>query len=243
MVPSASRAISFWFGTGAWEAATSYVFNFQVVYVNFPLLLYGAGLTLLLAAKTMVIGLGIGFVGAGLQLYGGRWARIVIKGWIEVFRNTPLLIQLFIVYFGLPQFGIRLGPNEAALIGLSIYLGAFATEIIRAGIESVPASQIEAGRALGLKPFQIFRLIILVPAIRAVLPALGGQFVLIMLATSVVSTISAEELASIANGLQTDTFRPFEVYLAASLIYLTMAVGLRLLLRLGARGYIGRWQE
>jgi polar amino acid transport system permease protein len=191
----------------------------------------------------MVCGLALGIIGATLQLYGGTWPRRLVKAWIEIFRNTPLLVQLFIVYFGLPQLGLRLDANTAALIGLSLYLGAFSTEIIRAGIESVPRGQIEAGHALGLRQRQIFRFIILVPAMRAVFPALGTQFILIMLATSVVSTISADELASIANGLQTETFRPFEVYLAVSLIYLVMALVLRGLVAIAARGYVGRWQE
>ena len=191
----------------------------------------------------MVCGLALGIIGATLQLYGGAWPRRLVKAWIEIFRNTPLLVQLFIVYFGLPQLGLRLDANTAALIGLSLYLGAFSTEIIRAGIESVPRGQIEAGHALGLRQRQIFRFIILVPAMRAVFPALGTQFILIMLATSVVSTISADELASIANGLQTETFRPFEVYLAVSLIYLVMALVLRGLVAIAARGYVGRWQE
>lgn len=203
----------------------------------------GAGLTLLLAVQTMVVGLAIGLIGCALQLYGGKWARRLVKAWIEVIRNTPLIVQLFIIYFGLPELGFRPTANQAALLGLSIYLGAFATEILRAGVESVPAGQIEAGRSLGLRPVLVFRFIILVPALRAVLPALGSQFTLIMLATSVVSTISADELASIANGLQTTSFRPFEVYLAASVIYLAMALTLRGLVALFSRGYVGRWQE
>ena len=214
-----------------------------MVYDHLPLLIYGAGLTLLLSIETMACGLVIGLLGATLQLYAGVWARRLIAAWIELFRNTPLIVQLFIIYFGLPQIGVRLDANEAALIGLSIYLGAFTTEIIRAGIESVPRTQIEAGQALGLRPLMIFRFIIMRPALRAVFPALGAQFVLIMLATSVVSTISADELASIANGLQTETFRPFEVYFAASMIYLVMAVTLRGLLAMLTRGYVGRWQE
>lgn len=227
----------------SWRLTTSYVFNFDVVYDNFPMLLRGAGLTLLLSVETMVCGLILGMFGAALHLYGGRWPRRLITAWIEIIRNTPLIVQLFIVYFGLPQLGLRLEANQAALVGMSIYLGAFSTEIIRAGIESIPRTQIEAGRALGLRGFHIFRFVILVPATKAVFPALGSQFILIMLATSVVSTISADELASIANGLQTTTFRPFEVYFAASMIYLFLAVSLRGLLALATRGYVGRWQE
>lgn len=191
----------------------------------------------------MVVGVIVGLIGCALQLQGGRWARRIVRGWIEVVRNTPLIVQLFIIYFGLPELGIRTSANLAALIGLGNYLGAFATEIFRAGIESVPRGQIEAGRALGLRALQNFRFVVAVPALRAVLPALGAQFTLIMLATSVVSTISADELASIANGLQTTTFRPFEIYLAASLIYLALALLLRGLLTLATGSYVGRWQE
>ncbi|MBM3523683.1 MAG: amino acid ABC transporter permease [Alphaproteobacteria bacterium] len=218
-------------------------FNFNVVVVNLPELLRGAGLTLLLTIETMVLGVVIGLIGCFLQLHAGRWARRTVQAWIEVVRNTPLIVQLFIIYFGLPELGIRTSANLAALIGLGNYLGAFATEIFRAGIESVPRGQLEAGRSLGLRPAQTFRFIVAVPALRAILPALGSQFTLIMLATSVVSTISADELASIANGLQTKTFRPFEIYLAASLIYLTMVLSLRGLLTLVAGSYVGRWQE
>jgi polar amino acid transport system permease protein len=227
----------------SWEAASQYNFNFSVVWDNLPLFYYGTLQTLWLSVKTMVCGLLVGLGGATLQLYGGTWARRLIKAWIELQRNTPLIVQLFLIYFGLPELGWRVDANTAALIGMSLYLGAFATEIIRAGIESVPRGQIEAGRALGLRGRQIFRLIVLVPAVRAVSPALGAQFILIMLATSVVSTISADELASMANGLQTETFRPFEVYLAVSVIYVALAVTFRGLLALATHGYVGRWQE
>jgi len=219
--------------------------NFSVGFViaHLPELLRGAGLTLLLAMQAMLVGVAVGLVGCGLQLCAGRWARLAVQAWIEFTRNTPLIVQLFLIYFGLPEFGLRLSANLAALIGLGLYLGAFATEIFRAGIGSVGRGQIEAGRALGLGGFQIFRFVVAVPALKAVLPALGAQFTLIMLATSVVSTISADELASIANGLQTTTFRPFEIYLAASLIYLALALALRAMLTATAGAYVGRWRE
>jgi len=218
-------------------------FSFNVVVTNLPELLRGAGLTLVLSVETMILGIVVGLVACALQLHAGRWARRAVQAWIEVVRNTPLIVQLFIIYFGLPELGFRPSANIAAIIGLGNYLGAFATEIFRAGIESVPSGQIEAGRSLGLRPLQTFRFVITVPALRAVLPALGSQFTLIILATSVVSTISADELASIANGIQTTNFRPFEIYLAASLIYLAMVLTLRGLLAVVAGAYVGRWQE
>jgi polar amino acid transport system permease protein len=205
--------------------------------------LSGAGLTLLLSVEAMVLGVIVGLIACALQLHAGRWALRAVKAWIELVRNTPLIVQLFIIYFGLPELGFRPSAHTAALIGLGNYLGAFATEIFRAGIESVPAGQIDAGRSLGLRQLQTFRFVVAVPALRAVLPALGSQFTLIMLATSVASTISADELASIANGLQTTNFRPFEIYLAASLIYLVMVLTLRGLLAAAAGAYVGRWQE
>ena len=142
----------------------------------------------------------------------------------------------------MPQFGIRLDANIAALLGLSLYLGAFATEIIRAGLESIPRGQVEAGLALGMRRFQILRHILLVPAMHAVAPALAGQFVIVMLTSSVVSTISADELASVTNGLQTVTFRPFEFYLTASLIYLSLALAFRGVHRLAVRRYLSSGQ-
>lgn len=223
---------------GLREAATTYVFNFTVVWQHIPELLRGAGLTLLLSTQAMVLGLLLGLAGAILQAYGGRVARFLISVWIEVCRNTPLIIQLFLIYFGLPQFGIRLDANLAALVGLSVYLGAFCTEIVRAGIDGVPQSQIEAGTALGLRRLQVFRHVVLVPALFAVAPALASQFVIIMLATSVVSTLSADELASVVNGLQTTTFRPFEFYFVASLMYLTMTLAIRGLLTLLVRRFL-----
>jgi polar amino acid transport system permease protein len=218
-------------------------FNFGIVITHLPELLRGAGLTLLLTIEAMILGVIVGLVGCALQLQAGRLARLAVQSWIEFTRNTPLIVQLFVIYFGLPELGFRLSANLAALIGLGLYLGAFATEIFRAGVGSVGRGQIEAGRALGLNGVQIFRFVVAVPALKAVLPALGAQFTLTMLATSVVSTISADELASIANGLQTTTFRPFEIYLAASLIYLAMALTLRSVLTMVAGAYVGRWRE
>ncbi len=150
-----------------------------------------------------------------------RW---LIQAYIELIRNTPFLVQLFFFFFALPAIGLRWSPYTAALTAMVVNLGAYATEIIRAGIESIPKGQIEAGLALSLKPHQVFRLIILKPALRAIFPALSSQFILLMLSSAVVSVISADDLTSVAANLQSQTFRSFEIYIVVTLIYLSLAL-------------------
>ena len=147
-----------------------------------------------------------------------------------VIRNTLFLVQLFIIYFSLPAIGLRLRANQAALLGMSVNLGAYATEIVRGGIEAIPLGQIEAAGPLGLRPGHVFGFIVLKPALRIVYPALVSQFILLMFGSSVVSSISAVDLTAVANTLQSTTFRAFESYFANALIYLVMALGFRLLL-------------
>src|ERR1700722_18868748 len=135
------------------------------------------------------------------------------------------LVQLLFIYLALPRAGLRLSPDGAALLAMVVNLGAYATEIVRAGIEAVPRGQIEAGRALGLRPWPIFRCIVIMPALQTVFPALTSQFILVVLGSSVISTISAEELTAIANNLQSQSFRPFEIYFTVGGIYIAMALG------------------
>jgi polar amino acid transport system permease protein len=207
-----------------------YVFQFGVVYDNLPLLLHGALLTIRLSALAMLFGAVVGVLGAAVSTSSSRWARGIVRAYVEVIRNTPFLVQLFIIYFSLPAIGLRFRADQAALLGMTINLGAYATEIIRGGIESIPAGQIEAGRALGLRRWHIFRFIVLLPALRVVYPALVSQFILLMLGSSVISSISAEDLTAVTNSLQSTTFRSFEFYFAATAIYFVMALGFRLVL-------------
>jgi polar amino acid transport system permease protein len=209
-----------------------YVFQFGVVLDHLPELLHGALLTIRLSALAMLFGVSLGVFGAAVSTSGPRWARRVIQAYVEIIRNTPFLVQLFIIYFSLPALGLRLRADEAALLGMTINLGAYATEIVRGGIEAIPHGQIEAARALGLRGRHIFRFIVLVPALRIVYPALVSQFILLMLGSSVISSISAEDLTAITNTLQSTTFRAFEFYFAATLIYFVMALGFRLVLDL-----------
>jgi polar amino acid transport system permease protein len=207
-----------------------YVFQFGVVEDNWRLLAEGALATLWMSVAALALGLVIAMACTYAAGSRSRTLRAVVRGYIEVIRNTPLLVQLFIVYFSLPSLGLRLDADEAAVLGLALNFGGYATEILRSGIEAVPRGQIEAATALGLRRMRVFRHVVLFPAIRVSYPGLAAQFILILLGSSVVSAISAEELTSTVNSLQSTTFRSFEFYFAATLIYLTMAALTRLLL-------------
>ncbi len=205
----------------------NYVFQFNVVWEHLPELLVGALLTVQLSATAMAFGLCLAILCAYGKSAGPPPVRWLVAAYVEVIRNTPFLVQIFIIYFSLPVIGLRLTANSAALLAMTVNLGAYASEIVRAGIEAIPHGQVEAARALGLKRLQIFRFIIIFPALKTVYPALASQFILLMLASSVVSTISAVELTAITNSLQSTTFRAFEFYFVTTGLYLAMALGFR----------------
>jgi polar amino acid transport system permease protein len=205
----------------------SYTFRFRDVFSYWDILQDGLILTLWLSSATIAIGLVLGTVAAAAMTYGPRWLRAAVTAYVEVIRNTPLLVQLFIVFFGLPSVGLRFDAVTASLITLSINLGAYTCEIVRAGLESITKTQIEAGHSLGLSGPQIFRYIVFMPAMKAVYPALTSQFVLLVLATSVVSQISAQDLFHAASIIQSRTFRDFEVYAVVAAMYLGLAIVLK----------------
>ena len=207
----------------------SYSLQFRDVFAAWEFLLDGLILTLELSAVTMIAGLAIGLAGAAARVYGAPWLRTPVAIYVETIRNTPLIVQLFLIFFGLPSAGIKLDANTAAMIALSINLGAYSVEIVRAGLEAIPRSQIEAGQSLGLSGVQIFRYVIIFPALRVMFPALASQFILLMLATSVVSQISAQDLFHTASIVQSRTFRDFEVYIVVAAVYLALALVFRLL--------------
>ena len=200
-----------------------YQFQFSVIWRNWDLFLNGMWLTIQVAGISTFLGLFIGMIGAGLQRTKNPFITAPIQAYIEIVRNTPFLIQLFFIFFGLSSMGLKLSADQAALIALSFNTGAYATEIVRAGIEAIRQGQIDAGQALGLSPLQIFRLIILPQALRTVYPALTSQFILIMLGSSMISIISAQELTFNANYLQSRTFRSFEIYLTTAVLYLFLS--------------------
>jgi polar amino acid transport system permease protein len=204
-----------------------YTFHFGAVFAAWEALLAGAWLTARLSVACMALGLLAGTGLAVMATFGGRALAWVVRAYVEVIRNTPFLIQLFLIFFGLPSLGVSLNPVPAALIGMSVNCAAYVAEIVRAGILAVPPGQVEAARALALRTGQIVRLVVLFPALRQAAPALGAQFVLVMLGSSVVSTISAEELTAAGHVLETRTFRPFEVYMVVTALYVAMALALK----------------
>ena len=201
-----------------------YVFHFGDIWAARDELLAGAWLTVVFSAVSMALSLGLAVVGAFARTAGPRPVRVLVAAYVELVRNTPFLVQVFIIFFGLPVLGIRLETDATAILALTLNGSAYAIEIVRAGIEAVGAGQTEAARALGLRQSSAFRLVVLPQALRDVLPPLGSQFILLMLNSSVVSVISADELTSAAEDIQGRTFRAFEAYIAATVIYFVLSM-------------------
>jgi len=205
----------------------AYTLQFRDVLAAHDALADGLVHTFQLTATTIVFGFAIGLVVAVASVYGGKHLRRATHIYVEAIRNTPLLVQMFVVFFGLPSIGVKLDVMPVATIALAVNLGAYASEIIRAGLESIPKSQVEAGLCLGLTRAQVFRHIVLLPALKNVYPSLTSQFVLLMLATSIASQISAPELFYAGSIIQSRTYRDFEVYIVIAVVYLVISLLLR----------------
>lgn len=214
------------------HSALHYNFQFQAVFAAWPLLLKGTWITIQLSLSATAIGLAVAVLCAWAKTSGPAPLRWIVNAYIELIRNTPFLVQLFFFFFALPALGLRWSAHAAALVAMVVNLGAYATEIIRAGIQSIPRGQIEAGLALNLRPHQVFRHIILKPALRTIFPALTSQFILLMLSSAVVSAISADDLMSVAANLQSQTFRSFEIYIVVAVVYLVLTLAFSALFRL-----------
>jgi len=219
----------------------AYQFEFAPVFEYTHLLLKGAGFTLALTAAGAVLGIGLGIIGAicrGWQIKPFNW---IFGVYVELIRNTPFLVQLFFIFFGLPAIGVRMGEWEAAVLAMVINLGAYSTEIIRAGIQATPKGQLEAAASLAMSRFEIFRYVVLRPALQKVWPALTSQVIIVMLGSAVCSQIATEELTFAANFIQSRNFRAFETYFVTTAIYFLLAVILRqVLMAIGRRYVVGR---
>ena len=197
--------------------------DFGAVLERWPELAWGTLGTLWLALCGMILAMIIGVAGVAVRRSNSRIGSGLVIAFVELVRNTPFLVQIFFIFFALPLAGVRLDPTTTAILALGLNGGAYAIEIIRGGVESIPKGQSEAGFALGLSRADIFRLIILKPALRAIFPSLASQFVLLTLMTSIATSISAFELTSVAQRIDGDTFRSFEVYFTITGIYLALS--------------------
>ena len=208
-----------------------YQLNFADLLPYWTILARGLLYTIVLTLVSTVAGIFVGTAGAWAKTFGPKWAGALVGVYVELIRNTPFIVQLFFIFFGLPALGVKMNENVAAFLAMVINLGAYSTEIIRAGIQAVPRGLLEAGESLAMSRREIFRHIVLKPAFMKVYPALSSQIVIVMLGSAVVSQISAEDLTYAANYIQSRNFRAFEVYLVATALYLMLSIALRALLR------------
>lgn len=215
---------------------TKFTLNFDPVWPEIDLIWQGVALTIGLSVGAIVLGSILAVLLVGVKSLGPKWAGALVDAYVELMRNTPFLIQLFMLFFGLPALGILIAGWQAGLLAMTLNLAAYSTEIIRAGVDATHRSQLEAGVSLALTRLQVFRYVVLKPAFAKVWPALSSQFVLMMLASSICSFISVAELSGAAAIIESRTFRSFETYIIVTIVYLVLALGLKtFLLWLGRR--------
>lgn len=191
-----------------------------------PLLLKGAAFTILISAISMAVAVLIGMTAALISQASYAVPRALVRIYVEVFRDTPLLIQILIFYFGLPQVGISFSPFACSILALSLYTAAYNVEIFRAGLEAVPKGQYEAARATGLSPLQEAVYVVIPQALRISIPALGNNLISLVKNSSLVSVIGMVELTFQANEISFKSFRSFEAYTAAGFIYVVIILAL-----------------
>jgi len=194
-------------------------FDPAIILDRWPEVLSGLGVTLGTWIVGVLIGLVLGFVLALMQRGLGRVVRAAVRVVIEIVRGTPFLVQLFILYYGGPSFGLVLDPIEAGLLGLGLYAGAYFAEIFRAGFESVPKGQVEAAACLGMGRATILMRIVLPQMLVVILPALVNMVILLSKETAILSIVTIPELTFVIRGIGAETFAFVETTLALALIY------------------------
>ncbi|MGB3383480.1 MAG: amino acid ABC transporter permease [Marinomonas sp.] len=203
------------------------MFHFSDLLPYTDVFLKGLLTTVELAVISTLLGLILGAAFAAARQYGATWLSRLIAVYIELIRNTPFIVQLFFIFFGLPSIGVKLSAWEAGVIAMVINLAAYSTEIIRAGLVATPKGQWEAGKVLGLSFRQTLARVVMIPAIEKIYPALTSQCIIVMLGSAVLSQISVQDLTYAANLVQSRNFRSFESYFVTALLYLFLAILMR----------------
>jgi polar amino acid transport system permease protein len=213
----------------------SYSFNFGVIWANLDNFLLGLALGLALALAAIGIGTVLGLICAFAATAKAPLLRGAVAAYVTFIRNLPLLVIVLFAYFALPRLGVRLGKNESFIASLSLYAGAYLTEVFRAGLAGVPRGVVDAGLAIGLTRTRVSLYVVLPIMLRNSLPALGTTFISLFKDTSLAATIAVQELTFVARKINVETFRVAEAWLAASVLYictcLLLAAGLRRLER------------
>lgn len=197
-------------------------FDFSVIIPRLPLLLKAAGVTIEVSLVAIIFGAFLGVLVGALRVTSNKFVKGIAAAYIYVIRGTPLLIQLFLIYFGLPSLGINLSAFVSGIIGLSINSSGYIGEIVRGGIEAIPKGQWEASKVLGLSYGRTMRFIILPQAVRNMLPAFGNEFVTLIKESSLLSTLAIAELTMVGQQVRSATYASFETFIAVGIIYLIM---------------------
>jgi polar amino acid transport system permease protein len=215
-----------------------YYFDWSVIWRNADRFAQALGLGLTLAVISLLIGCVVGIACAMARVYGPRWLSWPVWLYVEFIRNTPLLLLVFFVYFGLPELDISyLDKTQSFVLTLSLYAGAYMTEVFRAGLASVPKSYMEAAKAIGLRPWQRQRYVVLPVMMRITLPAIGNNLISLFKDTSLAAAIAVPELTFVARQINANTFRVMETWLTASALYLITCYIIASALRLLERRY------
>ena len=208
-----------------------YYFRFEVIGATFDKLLFGLALGLALAFIAILAGIAIGLICAFASTSRNRLIRSAVGVYVSVIRNTPILVIVLLVFFALPQLGVRLDKYQSFAASLAVYAGAYLTEVFRAGLNGVPLGVIDAGRAIGLTGLQVAAYVTFPIMMRNSLPAMGTTFISLFKDTSIATVIAVPELTFQARKINVETFRVVEAWLAASALYvatcLIIAAGLR----------------
>lgn len=213
-------------------------FDWSLIWDNIPILLQGAVITIQITVMAVGCGFFIGMIAALANLSRFKIVRLLVKCYVELFRGTPLLVQVFMIYFALPMvIGQSINPYVAAVTACSINSGAYVSEIFRAGIQSIDKGQMEAGRSLGLTWAQTMRYIVMPQAFKAIIPPLGNEFIAMMKDTSLVSVIGFEELTRRGQLIIARTYGSFEIWTAVAIIYLIMTLSISQLVAFLERRY------
>jgi polar amino acid transport system permease protein len=189
-----------------------------------PDFIAGAALALVIALVAFALGLLIGLAGASTLAYGARTSRGLVRAYVSFFTNTPQLVQIFFLFFALPEFGVLLSPVQAVLIGMTLNAGAYLTEIQRAGFQSLPRAELEAAETLGFTRGQTIRHVIAPHIVKALYPSLSNHYIIMTLGTSMAAIFGVEELTARALNANAISFRSIEIFSLTALIYIALTI-------------------